>query len=100
MIICPYRVGEEMRTAICGVATLCLVSTGAIAQDLTWGCAFDRFSGKTYCLEVDSTKQRNTGRVVESKPNIGIPGTYTSTDGRQVRVYLGGNGTGHQDLGW
>ena len=85
------------KLAMIGVAALLL---GAAPQ-LVQACSFDRHTGITTCPVSEGNPPRLTGQVVQSQPNIGIPGQYISRDGgRIVTVYLGGNGTGHQPFHW
>lgn len=88
-------------TRLGALALFILCAPGlAVAQDRTWGCAFDKASGRTACYEVTPDLKQRTGRIIVSRPNIGLPGTVVSEYGETVRVYLGGNGTGYQDFRW
>lgn len=90
-----------MTTRLGALALAIMCTPGlAAAQDITWGCAFDKYSGRTACFEGAGDPQRRTGRILVSPPNVGIPGHAVSDYGQKVRVYLGGNVTGHQKFHW
>lgn len=90
-----------INTRLGAVALILGCAAGAAsAQDVTWGCTFDKFSGKTYCLEVDARTGRNTGDVVVSRPNVGLTGNFQSIYGEQIRVVTGGREAGNQPFKW